>query len=429
MITNEKQFKVTKSQLSELKKALDQFDIKVAAKRSGSQQLARAEHKALISQFEELKSQVEEYQALKSGLVSVIEAETLENLPEILIKARIARRLSQRRMAETLGLKEQQIQRYEAENYKSASLQRLAEVANALNLKVSENAKLLSPTSRSLSVDASDFPWDKFPIDEMYRRNWFKDFSGSHAAARANAEDLVRGFVQGVIPKPAPVFHRIHSRASSETDRYSLFAWQCRVLWLAKNELTANFTKGKIDQTWLEKLVRLSHFEDGPKRALHFLSQAGIRVVVEPHLSRTYLDGAALLTADGKPVIGLTIRYDRLDNFWFALFHEIIHVAKHLEKYQATIFFDDLDSEPDEIEQEADKLAGEALIPDTIWETALPRYIRTVKSVIQMAEQLKIHPAIISGRIRMEANNYTILNELVGLGNVRRHFSEVTFGH
>ena len=65
---------------------------------------------------------------------------------------------------------------------------------------------------------------------------------------------------------------------------------------------------------------------------MEYLAHSGIPLVVEPHLPQTYLDGAAFLLPAGRPVIGLTLRYDRLDNFWFVLFHELAHVVKHLRK-------------------------------------------------------------------------------------------------
>ena len=67
-----------------------------------------------------------------------------------------------------------------------------------------------------------------------------------------------------------------------------------------------------------------------------------------------------MMPKDGKPVIGLTLRYDRLDNFWFSLMHELAHVARHLDVEKS--FYDDFDTESkkDPVEDEADKLASEA---------------------------------------------------------------------
>lgn len=142
MITNERQYRITKAQLRKLRKVLEAFDLKEVAKRTGSQALSKAEYDALESQVEELGEQVKEYEALKSGGPRILKAGSLGELATILVKARIVRGLSQRDLAEALGLKEQQIQRYEAGNYASASLRRLAEVAKALDLEVSETAAL-----------------------------------------------------------------------------------------------------------------------------------------------------------------------------------------------------------------------------------------------------------------------------------------------
>lgn len=145
-------------------------------------------------------------------------------------------------------------------------------------------------------------------------------------------------------------------------------------------------------------------------------------------MPQTYLDGAAFLLPDNTPIIGMTLRFDRIDNFWFVLFHELIHVIKHLRIGELEDIFDDLEAEPDELERETDHLAGEVLIPEEEWEVALARYVRTDESVISFGEEHQIHPAIAAGRIRKEADNYAIMSNLVGRGEVRKQFPEVKFG-
>ncbi len=68
----------------------------------------------------------------------------------------------------------------------------------------------------------------------------------------------------------------------------------------------------------------------------------GIHLILVSHLPKTYLDGAAMLMPNGTPVIGLTLRHDRVDNFWFTLLHELAHVARHLSEKEP-IIVDDLD--------------------------------------------------------------------------------------
>ena len=85
-----------------------------------------------------------------------------------------------------------------------------------------------------------------------------------------------------------------------------------------------------IRADWGNDLARLSVHADGPARVAKVLRSFGIVFVVLEHLPGTYLDGAALRRSDGVPVIAITLRYDRLDNFWFTLIHEFCHVACHL---------------------------------------------------------------------------------------------------
>lgn len=428
MITNERQYRITNAQLEKLKEAIDTFNIKAVAKRTKSKVLAKAELEALGSEYVILSSQLHEYEALKSGTIEVLKASTLEKLPSILIRARIAKGLSQRQLADNIGLREQQIQRYEAEEYASANLRRFAEVANALGLNISGIAEFKSTSQKLLDADKDDdLAWDQFPVKEMYRRNWFERFSGSLSDAVDNAEELVKKFVTSAIDTPVQAMARQRVRLGGIVNRYALIAWQCRIITLAKKQKVENKYKHRLlTKDWLSELSQLSSKEDGPKRAIKYLRDFGIRLIVVPHLSSTHLDGAALLLPDG-PVIGMTLRYDRIDNFWFVLFHELVHIIKHLHKGDIESIFDDFDVEANDIEKETDECAGEALIPESKWETTLVRYVQSKESIITFANELNIDPAIVAGKIRKEANNYIILKDMVGQGEVRKLFPDVNF--
>jgi HTH-type transcriptional regulator/antitoxin HigA len=102
------------------------------------------------------------------------------------------------------------------------------------------------------------------------------------------------------------------------------------------------------------------------------------------------------------------------------LLHEVAHHALHVDE-STTAIFDDVESPARDIgEVEADTFAQEALLPSEIWHTCVSRFTRSEKAVVVDAERLGINPAIIAGRIRREANNYTILKTLVGAGVPRR---------
>ena len=108
-----------------------------------------------------------------------------------------------------------------------------------------------------------------------------------------------------------------------------------------KNPPQTEYVSGTVTPHFLREIAQLSRFEDGPRLAREVLAKHGIALVIVSHLPRTYLDGAALRLKDGQPVVGLTLRSDRIDNFWFCLLHELAHVGRHLDNNQGNAFVDD----------------------------------------------------------------------------------------
>jgi hypothetical protein len=154
------------------------------------------------------------------------------------------------------------------------------------------------------------------------------------------------------------------------------------------------------------QVARLSWSDEGPRLAKEFLGKHGIALVVVRRLPRTYLDGAALKLGDGTPVVGLALRYDRVDSFWFCLLHELPHLGCHMGRDDDVAFVDDLTlreveggrREPKEAE--ADQWAEEALVPLAIWETSEARRNPTPMAVVSLSKAVQVHPAIVAGKIR-----------------------------
>ena len=128
MIKNERQYKISKSQIARFEAALDEL----AAREGKASRLRTLEATALKSQLDELCNDVREYERLKTGRRKPIHISSFQELPQALVQARIAAGLTQKELAERMGLKEQQIQRYEATGYASASLARLKQVMESL---------------------------------------------------------------------------------------------------------------------------------------------------------------------------------------------------------------------------------------------------------------------------------------------------------
>ena len=179
----------------------------------------------------------------------------------------------------------------------------------------------------------------------------------------------------------------------------------------------------------MREVAGMSVLEDGPLQAKQFLARHGVGLEYVRHLPRTYLDGAALRLPDGRPVIGITLRYDRIDYFWFTLLHELGHVGFHLgADSDDPGFVDDHklrgvgSGGSDTVEHDADQLAQDALIPPEIWDDGSILENPGPMAVLQMASDAGVHPAIVAGRVRYETGNYRLLSQFVGTGKVRGQF-------
>ena len=270
-----------------------------------------------------------------------------------------------------------------------------------------------------------ELDWKRFPVTEMAACKWFGRLTGN---ALDQAEKLMRQLREqagGAQAATYGLYRRSdHRRRGAKVDPYALTAWCWRSMALARAERIGPFDPAAVDLKFLREVARLSRYSDGPRRAKAFLTEHGIRVVVVPHLSRTHLDGAALQLPDGTPVVSLTLRYDRLDNFWYCLLHELAHVGRHLADGGAQPFVDDfsaapLDGRPLE-EKEADEWASEALIPKAAWENSPVSQNPSPTNVMALANDLGIAAAIVAGRVRYVHRNYRLLTHFVGSGEVRR---------
>jgi ribosome-binding protein aMBF1 (putative translation factor) len=145
MIKNERQYRITKAQAQRFEQALADLADCAEDKKQENPILFEAQRSALESQLNDLREELAEYEALTihgNDEPLVFELNSLEALPLALIKARIATKLSQKDLAERLGFKEQQIQRYEATEYASAKLARVIEVSQALGIKLQSRAEI-----------------------------------------------------------------------------------------------------------------------------------------------------------------------------------------------------------------------------------------------------------------------------------------------
>ncbi len=272
--------------------------------------------------------------------------------------------------------------------------------------------------------DIADLNWERFPIREMAARGWLKGFQDNAKEAADRGEELLTEFFRGVDTQVLQgALCRQIVRTNGTIDAHALIAWKAQVLKEADRQAELPpYHKGQITKAYITDIAKLSYLQEGPCLVQEYLAKAGIHFIVLEHLAKTHLDGAVMKSRQGAPVIALTLRYDRLDNFWFTLAHELAHVALHIDKDDVDCIIDDLDAEGDDKERAADELAREALLPARIWDLFEHKDDRD--QINKLADRLRIHPAIIAGRIRWERRNYRILSDLVGNKQVRKLFQK-----
>ncbi len=265
----------------------------------------------------------------------------------------------------------------------------------------------------------------KYPIPEMMKLGWMGEYTDPKAGYEEEAWNWFRAKARADEFQSAALCRQnSQSYANAKTDLHALYAWCLRVRAVALGEELPNkYRPELIDEAFLADLAHFSRFEDGPALAKEKLNGIGIHLVIAKHLRGTYLDGAAMLLGDNTPVIGMTLRHDRLDNFWHCLLHECIHVWRHLGKENAqSLYHDDFDvrGELNAVEEEADRFACDALLPDdAIDELGNLAYVST-GDIRELAEDHLVHESVVAGRIRFRTGNYTKFAKLLGYGEPSR---------
>lgn len=282
------------------------------------------------------------------------------------------------------------------------------------------------------TVDA-DVDWNRFPFKEMDRHGYFNEVPQRNTRSLS---ELARDFVTRIIPSGGgpPILARqgLRGDAVNPKSRYGLLAWKARVLDVARkrkvNQRLPTYQPEAIDTAFLIQVVHLSWHQNGMRLACEVIEGKGIPVVIEPHLAGTQLDGAAFLDQDGVPVIGLTLRFNRIDHFWFTLLHELAHVMKHLSN-PGDAFLDRLeDSDTTEtLEIEANRIARDALISRAAWRRSEVVSAPSRERIIRFAKEQMVHPAIVAGRVRRESGNFRVFGDLLGANEVRDQFPEISF--
>ena len=248
----------------------------------------------------------------------------------------------------------------------------------------------------------------KFPVRELIKRAWIKNSPNIELVE----SQILKFFGIQDLDQTPDFIHSAKKTHHNETTIQQL-SWLFRVREIAKSMIVPTFDKENLKS----KLSDLSALTSAPEEARHasrILNECGVRLVFVEPLPGSKIDGACFWI-DGNPVIGMSLRFDRIDNFWFVLRHEIEHV---LEGHgQHNFYFDQEiggnDPNLDREEKEANQAAANFCVTSSEMQDFIDRvspYFSEHK-ILQFAQRIRVHPGLVVGQIQDRLQRHDFLKK------------------
>jgi len=419
-ISSDRQASDAKRAIEEIEQALSSEQVLASIVEGLPSVAVSGVNKALKTERDELNLALTAYEKGKIGEIQFLKERAGNDAGMALIVARISHGLSQKELGRKLGLKEQQIQRYEVERYRSLSLANYQKFASVLGVRlIPEHSSPQNGWTLAKDISADEA---RKVLKHARLNGWL---SKSDSSEEASLAELKKNVADHIVKYGSPSMLRTGLNVVDLKEDWSLLFWKAQVTRKAEERIKSQkLTYQPMKVSWLSDLVKLSQNKDGPKLAVELLREYGIVLIIERQIPALKLDGAAFLINE-IPVIGMTLLRDTIDNFWFTLLHEIAHVVLHYRTGLSVGFFDDLSSSSvDELENEANEFASNLLIPEEKWRRSPARISKSAAAINVFARQLEINPAIVFGRIRKERDDWSIFSDKIGRGEIRKLFFE-----
>lgn len=284
-------------------------------------------------------------------------------------------------------------------------------------------ARITTPPDPKRATRATLF--SELPIAEMIDRGWL-EVDDIRNVSQVEAT-LLRFFGVHSLEEIEILPHAAKKTAVATPATSVQLAWIRRVVVLARDVMVERrFTEFAVRDA-IKKLSLLRQSPESIAQVPKILSEAGIRFVIVESLKSAKIDGVCLWIDDLSPVIGMTLRYDRIDNFWFVLRHEIEHVLRGHGRF-AVVLDAELEKEragtgPNIPEEE--RIANEAAADFCVPKQELQKFIVRKsplfleRDVLGFANTLKIHPGLIAGQLQRYTSRYELLrNHLVKIRSI-----------
>ncbi len=276
-----------------------------------------------------------------------------------------------------------------------------------MNLEANYRLFLAAQEDKEKEIERRSQIYSIAPVAEMVKRGWIP---GSTDADEL--EKQVCSFLEIRSPLETPSAYALlrisESRGPQESAKV---AWIKRVEQLAKNQPVGSYKMENLREN-IPRILTFARKAEDVAMIPPTFHDLGVHFLVVPHLRHTYLDGAALFVND-HPVIAVTLRYDRIDWFWFTVLHELAHILLGHSAQVDSLFGKEVEGEVganggndrrQNDESEANELARNWLLDprslDLFIDRVQPFFSKT--EIEAFAAKQHRHPGIIVGQLQHE---------------------------
>jgi HTH-type transcriptional regulator/antitoxin HigA len=246
---------------------------------------------------------------------------------------------------------------------------------------------------------------ERFPVHEMIKRRWI-EASSDPEVLEAN---VLRFFGINTLDDEPRLMHAAKKSGYPEYVTGTQRAWLFRVKQVASAMPVKPYSERALREALSELRGLLASVEE-VRRVPKILEKCGVRFVIVEHVPSSKIDGVCFWL-DGHPVIGMSLRLDRIDNFWFVLRHEIEHILNKNGRDVAVVDRDIVDIAPTEVsvaERRADEAAANFCVPTEEMYGFISRYrpAFSEQKLLGFAQRMNVHPGLVVGQLQRHTRNY-----------------------
>lgn len=251
-----------------------------------------------------------------------------------------------------------------------------------------------------------------FPVREMVKRGWIT------ASKRIDVleQQFLSFFELKQLDDPVAFCHAAKKSDAEAAPTTLQLAWLRRARQVASELVTRPYDEAALRRA----LMKLSALRTAPEETRHVarvLDECGVRFVVVEPIAGTKIDGACFWLSDERPVVAMTLRLDRIDNFWFVLRHELEHVLQRHGRERGFILDQEIDAEPSGQINDEEKAANLAGAQFSLDQAELIDFVARVspffkeERVLQFAQRLNIHPGLVVGQLQRRLRRFDLFRK------------------